>query len=204
MGSAPERQLEIVYQQMARTAGFRGFRPPFLFAVSAVSVAATAVALLLSGVLTVQGMALFWICVAVALAAVVFLVVIRPALRDSSTVAAETGRCVLIQLLPCGAVAAVMTAAILLRFPEAVPYLPSVWLVLFGLGVAALSPLLLAQVEYASIVYFAGAAVAFLAAGDRPFAFALTVGIPFAAGHLLTGLLIRSAELLANRRTNNE
>ncbi len=100
MRSIPERQLEVVYQQLARTAGFRGFRPAFLLTVSVMAACATAGICLLAIRLTAYGIALTWIGVAAAIALDVAAVIVLPALRAGPSVAREAARGVLTQMLP--------------------------------------------------------------------------------------------------------
>lgn len=196
MRSIAERQVEVVYRQLARTAGFRGFRPTFLFRVSVVAACATVGTWLLAPRLNVSGVALTWIGVAAAIALDVAVVIVLPALRAGPSVAREAARRVVTQMLPPLGVGAVITAVILVRHPGAVAFLPAVWLVLFGLGVAAISPMVLARVEYAAIIYFMGAALVYVLRTDEPARLALLVGGPFAFGHAVTALLLRAALIL--------
>ncbi|MCK4514076.1 MAG: hypothetical protein KAU31_02400 [Spirochaetaceae bacterium] len=204
MRSIPERQLEIVYGQLARTAGFRGFRPRFLLRVSVVAACATAVICLLASRLSAYGIALIWIGVAAAIALAVAAVIVGPAIHAGSSVAREAARGVLTQMLPPLGIGAVVTTVIVVRHPAAVAFLPAVWLVLFGLGIAAIAPMVLARVEYAAIIYFVGAALAYLLRTDEPAYFALLVGVPFTLGHAITALLLRGALTLECGGNPNE
>ncbi len=196
MRSIVERQVDVVYQQLARTAGFRGFRPAFLVRVSGVAACATVGIWLFAPRLSASSVALTWVGVAAAIALVVAAVIVVPALRAGNSVAREAARGVLNQMLPALGVGVFVTAVILVRHPGAVAFLPAIWLMLFGLGVAAIAPMILAPVEYAAIIYFVGAAPAYVLRSDEPARFTLLVGGPFALGHAVTALLLGTAEAL--------
>jgi len=204
MRSIPERQLEVVYQQLARTAGFRGFRPSFLFSVSVAAAGATAGICLLATRLSATSVALAWVGVAAAIGLAVAAVIVLPALRAEPVVAREAVRGVINQMLPPLGVGAVLTAVILLQHPEAVAFLPAVWLVLFGLGIAAISPMILARIEYSVIAYVVSAAIVYVLRSNEPGEFALLVGVPFTLGHLLTALILGSADDLDSGVDLNE
>ncbi len=204
MRSISERQLEVVYQQLARTAGFRGFQPAFLLSISVVAACATAVIWLLAMRLGAYGVVLTWIGVAAAIAFAVAATVVVPALRAESSVVREAARLAITQMLPPLGIGAAITAAILVRHPSGVAFLPAAWLVLFGFGVAAISPVIFARVEYAAVIYFVSAAVAYFLRTDEPARLAVLVGVPFALGHAVTAVFLRVAETLESGGNPNE
>ena len=204
MRSIPGRQLEVVYQQLARSAGFRGFRPAFLLPVSVVAACTTATIWLVATRLGAYGVALAWVGVAAAIGLAVAAVIVLPALRAEPVVAREAARGVINQMLPPLGVGAVLTVVILLQHPEAVAFLPAVWLVLFGLGIAAISPMILARIEYSVIAYVVSAAIVYVLRSSEPGEFALLVGVPFTLGHLLTALILGSADDLESGVDLNE
>jgi hypothetical protein len=193
MRSIAERQVEVVYQQLARTVGFRGFRPAFLLSVSVVAASATVGIWILAPQLSAHGVALTWIGVAAAIALAVAATIVGPAIRAGSSVTREAARGVVTQMLPPLGVGSVITAVILVRHPGVVAFLPAVWLGVFGLGIAAIAPMILARVEYAAVIYFVGAALAYVLCSDEPAGLALLVGVPFTFGHAVTALLLRAA-----------
>lgn len=119
--------------------------------------------------------------------------VIAPALNSASTLERETAREVIAAILPPLGVGGVISLVVLLRFGEAVPFLPCIWLMLFGLAVSALGPLVFAATEFVVAGYLIASAVAFLFRSSNPLVFTVLVGAPFTGLHLLTGLVLRSA-----------
>lgn len=190
MKPTPHAQLELIYRQLGRSTGFRGFKPAFLIAVAGAAALAGAVTGVPWLFATTRQVAAAWIGVAVVIAVAVFTVVLLPALRSNSTVERAAAQATGMQMaFPIGT-GAVMTLIVLLDHPTALPYLPAAWLALFGLGVSALSGLIRERVEYVAVFYLAAAVAAYLVYPDGPSAFGLTVGIPFTAGHLLTAWVL--------------
>jgi len=201
MNPSPQSQLEVIYRQLGRSSGFSGFRPRFLLIVSVAAAGATLSISLGLADGTLRQAAIAWILVAALIAVLVFLTVLLPALRSASTVQREAAQATGLQMLfPLG-VGVAATAAVLTNHPGALPYLPAVWLALFGLGIAALSGLIRERVEYVALFYLAAAVLTYFLAPTRAALFSLTVGLPFTLGHLLTAWILRSRESAAGGRT---
>jgi hypothetical protein len=187
----PRAQLEMIYRQLCRSTGFRGFTPGFLLTVGAAATAATAVITPIGAGRAVSAVAVAWVVVGGIIAMVVFFTVLVPALRSSSTIKREAAQATGIQMaFPLGTGLAV-TFAVLAHHPTAIPLLPSIWLALFGLGVAALAGLIRERVEYAAVLYLAAAGGAYFLRPETPALFSLAVGVPFSVGHLVTAWLLR-------------
>jgi hypothetical protein len=189
MEPTPHSQLEVIYRQLGRSSGFRGFTAGFVLAVAGASAAFTLVISLASISRSQAVAAVAWVGAGAAIAAAVFSVVLLPALRSGSGIRREAAQAAGIQMaFPLGAGSAV-TIAVFLRHPDALPYLPAVWLALFGLGVSSLAGLIRERVEFAAVFYLVAAGVAYVVRPEGPAAFALTVGVPFTLGHALTALI---------------
>jgi hypothetical protein len=192
--SIHERQLEVVYRQLARSTGFRGFQPLVLWLVSVAAAVTTAFNLCAARNLTAHGAALVWVGVAGLISVGIAAAVVIPALASVSSIARQAAAAVLRQFLPALGVGAAVTAVILVEHPGSIPFLPGLWLVLFGLGIVSLSPLIHAPVEYAAALYFAAAAVAYHLRTDDPAGFSLLVGVPFTVAHAITSLVLRASD----------
>jgi hypothetical protein len=189
-----QKQLEVIYRQLGRSSGFTGFTPQFLLAVAAGAALAALVIVATLGDAPLRTVAFAWILVAAVIAILVFLTVLLPALRSESTIRREAAQATGIQMaFPIG-VGAVATAAVMVNHAGAIPYLPAMWLVVFGLGISALSGLIRERVEYVAVFYLASAVGAYFFTpeiGARGWLFALAVGVPFTAGHLFTAWILR-------------
>jgi len=193
MASTPREQVDLVYRQMARTAGFRGFKPRFLYRTALGSGVATAGLVAVSRFVSPRGVVIGWVACAALIAVATTMRVLFPALRSESAIEQETVRAVIAGMLPPLGVGATVTAAVLLRYPEGFPLLPAVWLALFGLGISAIRPLLFASTDHVVIGYLVAAGIAFLLRSADPTTLALLVGIPFTTLHLVTGVTIQAA-----------
>jgi hypothetical protein len=192
MVPSPQSQLEVIYRQLGRATGFRGFTPGFLLVVAGGATVATLGLALVAGSGSLVRVALAWVCVAALAAASVFLVVLLPALRSASGIVRESAQATVRQMAFPLAAGGAVTVAILARHEAALRFLPAVWLGLFGLAVASLAGLVRERVEYAGVFYLAMAIAAYLAAPETPLAFTLITGSGFVAGHLITALLLRA------------
>jgi hypothetical protein len=189
-----QKQLEVIYRQLGRSSGFTGFTPQFLLAVAGGAAIATLAIVVTLGDAPLQTVATAWVWVAAVIAVLVFLIVLLPALRSQSTIRREAAQATGIQMaFPIG-VGAVATAAVIVNHPTATPYLPAMWLAVFGLGISALSGLIRERVEYVALFYLASAVGAYFFTpeiGARGWLFALAVGVPFTVGHLFTAWILR-------------
>lgn len=194
MPPTPRSQLEVIYRQLGRSSGFRGFTPAFLLIVAAVAAAATAVIGVATAEQPLRVVAAAWTGTGTAIAALVALAVLVPEVRSDSGIRREAAHATAIQMAFPLATGLAVTVAIVARHPSGVVYLPAVWLALFGLGVAGLAGVMRERVEYAAAFYLAAAAAAYFIAPARPLSFSLAVGVPFTVGHALTAALLRSKE----------
>ncbi len=190
MKPSPHAQLELIYRQLGRSSGFRGFKPGFLLAVAVAAGVSTIVTSLPGLFDSVYHVAVAWIGVAVVIASAVFALVLLPALRSSSTIRRAAAQATGMQMVFPMSVGAVMTLIVLLDHPTAVPYLPAAWLAIFALGVSALSGLIRERVEYVALFYVLAAIAAYLVNPDAAPAFGLTVGVSFTLGHLFTAWVL--------------
>ncbi|MFW6260796.1 MAG: hypothetical protein ACOC6J_04355 [Spirochaetota bacterium] len=191
MPPTPRSQLEVIYRQLGRSSGFRGFTPAFLLIVAAVAAAATAVIGVATAEQPLRVVAAAWTGTGTAIAALAVLV---PEVRSDSGIRREAANATAIQMAFPLATGLAVTVAIVARHPSGVVYLPAVWLALFGLGVAGLAGLMRERVECAAAFYLAAAAAAYFLEPARPSTFSLAVGMPFTVGHALTAALLRSKE----------
>ncbi|HKJ86588.1 MAG TPA: hypothetical protein VKA06_10960 [Spirochaetia bacterium] len=187
-------QLEVIYRQLGRSSGFRGFTPAFVIAVAGAAAGATGLVAILAPGRSLWFAAVLWTFVGTAIALVVGIAVLVPAARSASGIRREAAQATAIQMAFPLVVGFAATAAILVRHPEAIGYLPAIWLALFGLGVAALAGLIRERVEYAAIFYLASAAAAYALRPDGAFTFNLAVGAPFTVGHLLTAWILKTRD----------
>lgn len=194
MPPTPRSQLEVIYRQLGRSSGFRGFTPGFLLIVAAAAALATGAIALLAAAQPLRVVAAAWIGTGTAIALLVALVVLVPEVRSRSGIRREAAHATAIQMAFPLATGFAVTVAVIARHPSGVVYLPAVWLALFGLGVAGLAGLVRERVEYAAAFYLAAAAAAYFLEPDSPLSFSLAVGVPFTAGHALTAVLLRSKE----------
>ncbi len=187
-------QLEVIYRQLGRSSGFRGFTPGFVVAVAIAAAGATGLIAILAPGRSLEFAVIAWSLVGTAIALVVTIAVLVPAARSASGIQREAAYATAIQMTFPLVVGVGATVAILVRHPDAIGHLPAIWLALFGLGVAGLAGLIRERVEYAAIFYLAAAAAAYAMRPDSASGFNLTVGAPFAAGHLLTAWILKSSE----------
>lgn len=187
----PHDQLEVIYRQLGRSTGFRGFTPGFVAAVAVSAVVSTLLATVLGPGRPLRFTALVWCVAGAVIALAVVIVVLAPAMRSASGIRREAAQATAIQMTFPLAVGLAATTAILVRHQDAVPYLPALWLALFGLGVAALSGLIRERVEYAAGIYLLAAGVAYLVRPETSVGFSLAVGAPFTVGHLLTAWILK-------------
>lgn len=194
MRPSAHSQLEVIYRQLGRSTGFRGFTPGFIMVVAAAAATATGVIAVLSPGRTVRFSAVAWILVGVVIAVNVVVAVLVPAARSVSGIRREAAQATAIQMAFPLVVGAGVTTAILVRHPDAIAHLPAIWLALFGLGVAALGGLIRERVEYAAIFYLAAAGVAYALRPEDALGFSLVVGAPFTVGHLVTAWILKSSD----------
>lgn len=200
MTPSPQSQLEVIYRQLGRSSGFTGFRPRFLLVVSAGAAVATLLISLAFAGGTLRQAAIAWLLVAALIALLVFLTVLLPALRSTSMIQREAAQATGIQMIfPLG-VGLAATAAVLANHPGALPYLPAIWLGIFGLGISALSGLIRERVEYVAVFYLAAGVLTYFLAPTQAVVFALAVGLPFTLGHLLTAWVLKSRKSAADQR----
>jgi hypothetical protein len=192
MKPSAHSQLEVIYRQLGRSSGFRGFTPGFVLAVAVAAALATTVIALLAPGRSPRFAAFAWTLVGAAIAAAVALAVLLPAARSGSGIRREAAQATAIQMAFPLIVGAGVTVAVLVRHPGAIGYLPAIWLALFGLGVAALAGLIRERVEYPAILYLAAAAAAYALRPNGALAFSLAVGVPFTLGHLATAWVLKT------------
>ncbi len=194
MPPTPRSQLEVIYRQLGRSSGFRGFTPAFLLIVAAAAAAATVAIALTVAAQPLRVVAAAWTGTGAAIVLLVALAVLVPEMRSDSGIRREAAHATAIQMAFPLATGLAVTVAIIVRHPSGVVYLPAVWLALFGLGIAGLAGVMRERVEYAAAFYLAAGAAAYFVEPARPLSFSLAVGVPFTVGHALTAALLGSKE----------
>lgn len=194
MHPTPRSQLEVIYRQLGRSSGFRGFTPAFLLIVAAAAAVATVAIAAIAATQPLRVVAAAWTGTGTAIALLVGLAVLVPEMRCESGIRRGAAHAVAMQMAFPLATGLAVTVAIIARHPSGVAYLPAVWLALFGVGIAGLAGVMRERVEYAAAFYLAAAAAAYFLEPARPLSFTLAVGVPFTVGHALTAALLRSKE----------
>lgn len=190
MDPTPQSQLDVIYRQLGRSSGFRGFTPSFLLAVAAAAAVVTLLLAVIAGGWSLERTAGAWAVAGVVIGTAVLLVVLVPALRSSSRIRRAAARATGKQMVLPLAVGVLVTVAVLLRHPTALPLLPAVWLTLFGLAISGLSGVMRERVEYVALFYIAAGVAVYLIRPEVSRVFTWSVGIPFTTGHVLTAALL--------------
>ena len=190
-------QISEIRSQMARTQVFRGYRS----ATSAFSgivaiVAATLQSIFLPHPLQEIGWYIaLWCGSALLCVAMVGVEMIVRTRKLASPAQSQLTLLAVEQFLPSLVAGALLTAVLVAFLPQAIPMLPGLWLIFFGLGVFA-SCRLLPRTTFivAGFYLLAGMAVLMLAQGPwtlHPF----VMGVPFGIGQFLAaGILYHQLE----------
>lgn len=131
--------ISVIREQMARTEMFRGYRALTVgFSAVMAAAAATLQAVWVTDPLS-QGSAYLaiWITTAAICAAVCACEVYRRYRRSPSATARQLTSLAVGQFLPCVAAGALLTVAVFRYAPNEIWLLPSLWAILFGLGMFA-------------------------------------------------------------------
>jgi hypothetical protein len=182
-------RIDAIHGHLARGESYRGYRPAAL-ALSGIGGLAAALA---QPLLVTDGPASFvayWVGIALVCAVVAGGVTARAHVFGVDDLARRRTRVVVGQFLPCLCAGAVVTAA-LMREPWqslAVPLLPGLWALVFGLGIVASLPYLPRLAGLVAGWYLLAAVVLLLsdAAGLAGWA----VGLPFGVGQLLAAAVL--------------
>lgn len=126
-----------------------------------------------------EGFALYWSTLAVACAMVAAL---DPFLwRSARTESSRRTVTVVLQLLPALLVGAALPWLLLRSVPAAVPMLPGLWAIVFGLGILASRPYLPRAIGWVGLYYLLVGSALLLRAEPGPLS-GWSVGAPFALG----------------------
>ena len=188
LSEALER-IDAIHGHLARSEQYRGYRPAALALSGVVGLAAA----LTQPLFVADGPAAFvayWVGIALVCAAVGGGVTVHAHLFLEDDLARRRTRVVMGQFLPCLCAGAVVTAA-LMREPWrslAVPLLPGLWALVFGLGIVASLPYLPRLAGLVAAWYVLAAVV--LLSSDPAHLSGWAVGVPFGVGQLLAAAVL--------------
>jgi hypothetical protein len=188
LSEALER-IDAIHGHLARGEPYRGYRPAAL-ALSGVAGLLAAVA---QPLLIAEGpdpFVAYWSAIALVCAAVAGGLTVHAHLFREDDLARRRTRVVMRQFLPCLGAGAVLTVAVN-REPWqalAVPLLPGLWALLFGLGIVASLPYLPRLAGLVAGWYLLSAAVLLLS--DSAHLAGWAVGLPFGVGQLLAAVVL--------------
>jgi hypothetical protein len=185
-------EISAIRGQMARATEFRGYGP-VTFAITGLMAIAAAFgqALWLDDPArqTAAWLAL-WVGLAGLSAAIIGFEMVGRSRRIHSGLADEMIRTAVQQFLPAAAAGALITATLAVFAPQAMPLLPGLWQITFGLGVFASCRFLPNSLAFVGAWYLASGLAA-LAVSGGPLAYSpWLMGTGFGFGQLLVALLL--------------
>lgn len=183
-----------IRSQLAAGTAFQGYGPGAVAATGLLALAATGLQQMrLEGAAEPLSFFAFWIAVAVGAAAIVGTEMVARTWRQHSGLADELLRHAAEQMLPAGAVGALLLVVLWRFAPDEVWLLPGLWQIFVGLGIFASLRILPRSIALAGAHYvFAGLVVLALSAQTRSLS-PLTMGVPFALGQFLVAAILHFA-----------
>lgn len=180
-----------IRSQLAAGTAFQGYGPGAVAATGLLALAATGLQhMRLEGAAEPLPFFAFWTAVAVVAAAIVGTEMVARTRRQHSGLADELLRHAAEQMLPAGAVGALLLVVLWRFAPDEVWLLPGLWQILVGLGIFASLRILPRSIALAGAYYvFAGLVVLALSAQTRSLS-PLTMGVPFALGQFLVAAIL--------------
>lgn len=181
-----------IRNQLAASAAFQGYGPRAVAATGAVALIAGSGQAWMLGDQPPAPLAFFalWIAVAVAAVAIVGAEMRARTMRDHSGLADDLLRHAAEQMLPAGAVGALLLVALWRFAPDTLWMLPGLWQILVGLGVFASLRILPRQVALGGGFYVVAGFVTLAFSADARALSPWAMALPFALGQaLMAGLL---------------
>lgn len=179
-------RLDQIHDQIARSEVYRGLRVPTVAVIGALGLLAAAVQPYVPGAGRAAGFVGYWTAVAVACGTLGAVTGLRSYLVRDDGFARRRARRMVVQFLPGILAGAAVTAAVTRDAPAVVPFLPAVWAILFGLGVAATSPFLPPELGPVGFGYVAVGMVMVLRTDPTADPSPWAVGGVFGLGHIVT------------------
>jgi len=183
-------QITEIHEHLAKGEVYRGFRALPL----AASGVCALIAPLLQPILIHRGESpvgvFYWVAVAVVAGLVGGLEIFYNYLCREDSFSRRRTRKVLGQFLPCLLAGAAITAAVLRTDISAVPFLPGIWALLFGLGIFAARPYLPRATGWVALFYFCAGSFLLLTVEDRIGIWHWGLGATFGIGQLAGALVL--------------
>ncbi|HVI29961.1 hypothetical protein [Hansschlegelia sp.] len=187
--------ISTIRGQLAASSAFQGYGPG---AVAATGVIAVLVASGQAWTLGAEHPAplpffAVWIGVAIAAVAIIGTEMLARTRRDHSGLADDMLRHAAEQMLPAGAVGALLLVALWRVAPDALWMLPGLWQILVGLGVFASLRILPRQLALGGGFYVVAGFVTLALSAEARALSPWTMGLPFGIGQALIAGLLRAA-----------
>jgi hypothetical protein len=184
--------ISMIRSQLAASSAFQGYGPGAVAATGLIAIlVASGQAWMLEGEAPAP-LTFFavWIAVATVAVAIVGAEMRARTRRDHSGLADDMLRHAAEQMLPAGAVGALLLVALWRLAPDALWMLPGLWQILVGLGVFASLRILPRQVALGGGFYVVAGFVTLALSAEARALSPWTMGLPFALGQaLMAGLL---------------
>jgi hypothetical protein len=187
-------RIDQIHAHLARAEVYRGFRVPAVAFVGALGLLAAAVQPYLPAAARGTGFVAYWAAVAAAGALLGTAAGVRSYFVREDEFDRRRTRKVLVQMLPCVVAGGAVTAGITRSAPEFVAWLPGLWAVLFGLGVAAAAPYLPPAVRWVGFGYLAAGTTLLFRTDPAADPSGWAVGLVFGAGHFATAWALWNGE----------
>lgn len=183
-----------IRSQLAAGTAFQGYGPGAVAATGLLALAAAGLQQArLEGVVEPVSFFAFWIAVAVVAVAIIGAEMVARTRRRHAGLADDLLRHAAEQMMPAGAVGALLLIVLWRVAPDALWLLPGLWQILVGLGIFASLRILPRPIAIAGAYYvLAGLVVLVLAAQTRSLS-PLTMGVPFAFGQFLVAAILHFA-----------
>jgi hypothetical protein len=184
--------IRTMRDHLARSAEFRFYGPAAVAGTSVLALVAAALqnALIPAPAAHLPAYLAVWTLTAILAAAIIAADVVLRARRTPSGLADEMVREAAGQLLPAGAIGALLTAVIAQRAPSSAWMLPGLWQIILALGIFSACRTLPGAMRIVGF-WFAAAGLGCLARGAPPHAFSpWAMGLPFGFGDALAAFIL--------------
>ena len=185
--------LHEIRHQLSRSATFTGYRPLFLGSVALIASILAAFQILIGGRESVADASIEWMGLAVLIVILTVALVFVPSLRSRYAVVRSVARGVARQFAPFVVIGVATTLVAYQAAPLLVPYLPASWCAFFGLSIFAMHPYLPRHVSTSGAWYLAASMALGLWPPASVTALAIGMGLAFAVGHAMTGIVMSAA-----------
>ncbi|MFH0793053.1 MAG: hypothetical protein V2A74_03370 [bacterium] len=183
-------QIQEIHEHLAKGEVYRGFRAPPL----AASGVCALIAPMLQPHMTPAGdpvaEIVYWVGVAAVAGLIGGIEIFYNYLFREDSFSRRRTRKVLGQFLPCLMAGAAITAAVVRADAGAIPFLPGIWALLFGLGIFAARPYLPRATGWVALFYFCAGCVMLLAVGGGTEFSHWGLGVTFGVGQIAGAIVL--------------